>query len=342
MLAALVGFLIAAASGGLGVAGGEMRIPALMYLFAVPVKDAGTISLLASIPTVAAGAFTYRKLGHIPNRVVVLSLLVGAGSVVGVLVGASLLPLVDKHTLKALLGVILLVATLCLTLPGLFNWRNGRLLVIASFQGTESAKRMIRRFGSGQHPIDFAEFILERHARVQQIGDRHPVRMRRQPRRQPGILQPPLDQIADVFRRQGTAGQLLRLPDCRAEQRSILVLRRDARHFQIGQDVPLQFEPHRDFPRLAALLLEPQDVDEVIVPHALIRPQVRVRFNQELNSDSPRASAVRPGCEFCSRPVPSRGGIHSRPCRAISVRGTQTADSDDVGSGETGAPLAGL
>jgi uncharacterized membrane protein YfcA len=42
-LAALVGFLIAAASGGLGVAGGEMRIPALMYLFAVPVKEAGTI-----------------------------------------------------------------------------------------------------------------------------------------------------------------------------------------------------------------------------------------------------------------------------------------------------------
>src|SRR5438046_1367758 len=98
-----------------------MRIPALMYLFAVPVKAAGTISLLASIPTVAAGAFTYRKLGHIPNRVMVLSLLMGAGSAVGVLAGASLLPLVDKHTLTALLGVILLMATLGLTLPGLFN-----------------------------------------------------------------------------------------------------------------------------------------------------------------------------------------------------------------------------
>ena len=39
----------------------------------------------------------------------------GAGSVVGVLIGASLL-VVDKHTLKALLGVFLLVATLYLTL----------------------------------------------------------------------------------------------------------------------------------------------------------------------------------------------------------------------------------
>ena len=52
-LAAAVGFLIAVASGALGVAGGEMRIPALMYLFALPVKVAGTVSLIASIPTLS-------------------------------------------------------------------------------------------------------------------------------------------------------------------------------------------------------------------------------------------------------------------------------------------------
>ena len=124
ILAAVLGFLIAAASGALGVAGGEMRIPALMYLFAMPVKEAGTISLIASIPTVAAGAVTYRRLGHIPNRVLVLSLFMGAGSVVGVLVGASLLSLVDKHTVKALLGAILLLATACLTVPGLFREKH--------------------------------------------------------------------------------------------------------------------------------------------------------------------------------------------------------------------------
>src|SRR5262249_27503032 len=120
-LAAVIGFFIAAASGALGVAGGEMRIPALMYLFAMPVKVAGTVSLIASIPTVSAGALTYRKLGHIPNRVLVLSLLMGAGSLIGVLIGAALLPLVDKHTLKAILGVILLVATACLMLPGFLS-----------------------------------------------------------------------------------------------------------------------------------------------------------------------------------------------------------------------------
>jgi uncharacterized membrane protein YfcA len=123
-LAALVGFLIAAASGALGVAGGEMRIPALMYLFAVPVKAAGTVSLIASIPTVAAGAVTYWRLGHIPKRVIVLSAFMGAGSIVGVFLGVLLLPLVDKHTLKALLGLILLVASACTMLPGLLNGKG--------------------------------------------------------------------------------------------------------------------------------------------------------------------------------------------------------------------------
>ena len=38
----------------------------------------------------------------------------GVGSLIGVLIGASLLPVVDKHTIKGLLGVILLLATVSL------------------------------------------------------------------------------------------------------------------------------------------------------------------------------------------------------------------------------------
>jgi uncharacterized membrane protein YfcA len=124
LLAALVGFTIAAVSGAIGVAGGEMRIPALMYGFAIPVKEAGTLSLLVSVPTVAAGAFSYRRLGHIPNRVLGIAGLMGLGSLIGVLLGASVLPFVDKHTLKGLLGIVLLVAALCLLLPGFFNKAN--------------------------------------------------------------------------------------------------------------------------------------------------------------------------------------------------------------------------
>jgi uncharacterized membrane protein YfcA len=118
-LGAVVGLAIAAVSGSLGVAGGEMRIPALMYLFAMPIKQAGTISLVVSIPTVAASAVVYRSMGHIPNRVLAVACIMGAGSLIGVLAGAALLPYVDKHVLKGILGAILLLATVCLTLPWL-------------------------------------------------------------------------------------------------------------------------------------------------------------------------------------------------------------------------------
>jgi len=125
VLAAVASFAIAAVSGSLGVAGGEMRIPALMYLFAMPIKQAGTVSLLVSIPTVAASAVAYRRMGHIPNRVLAVAGVMGVGSVIGVLIGAALLPYVDKHVLKGILGAILLLATACLLLPWLRPQKPG-------------------------------------------------------------------------------------------------------------------------------------------------------------------------------------------------------------------------
>ncbi len=119
VLGAIAGFAIASVSAAFGVAGGEMRIPVLMYLFAVPVQEAGTISLAASVPTVAAGAFTYRSLGHLPRQAVILALIMGLGSLGGVLIGTALLPLADKHVLKGALGSILLAATLALAWPDL-------------------------------------------------------------------------------------------------------------------------------------------------------------------------------------------------------------------------------
>lgn len=114
-LAGLVGFLIAAISGVLGVAGGEMRIPALLYLFGVPVVEAGTISLAVSIPTVAAGALTDRRLGGLPNAAVRLAVVTGIASALGVLIGASLVAYADQHVIKGTLGVILLLATVRMT-----------------------------------------------------------------------------------------------------------------------------------------------------------------------------------------------------------------------------------
>jgi uncharacterized membrane protein YfcA len=110
-MAALVAFAIAVVSGVLGVAGGEMRIPALLYLFGVPIIEAGTLSLMVSIPTLAAGAFTDRRSGGLPNSVVRVALFMGVASAVGVLIGAAFLPYADRDLIKGTLGVVLLLAT---------------------------------------------------------------------------------------------------------------------------------------------------------------------------------------------------------------------------------------
>jgi uncharacterized protein len=112
VLAGSVAFFIAVVSASFGVAGGEMRIPALMYLFDIPIKAAGTLSLMASIPTVASGAITDRRIGQLPNRALWSALVMAAGSIVGVFIGASYVASVDARTLKGILGAILILATL--------------------------------------------------------------------------------------------------------------------------------------------------------------------------------------------------------------------------------------
>jgi uncharacterized membrane protein YfcA len=110
VLAGVVAFPIATLSGVFGVAGGEMRIPALMYLFALPITTAGTLSLAVSIPTLAAGVFTDRRLGSLPNPFLRIGLLMGIASAGGVLIGAALVPYADRNIIKGTLGVILLLA----------------------------------------------------------------------------------------------------------------------------------------------------------------------------------------------------------------------------------------
>jgi len=111
-IAIVVGYL----SPIFGVAGGEMRIPALVYLLAIPIQEAGTFSLIASVPTVAAGAITYRQLGHLPNSDLPLPLILGGGSLAGVLIGAALIPMAPAHLLKGILGIVLILASVGLTL----------------------------------------------------------------------------------------------------------------------------------------------------------------------------------------------------------------------------------
>jgi len=115
MLALLVGLVIGIISGALGVAGGEFRIPILIYLFGFDIIVAGTASLLVSIPTVAMGFTKHHRMGHMNRNATIIAVAMGAASVAGALIGASSAGIIDKDVLKVLLGAILILATVRMT-----------------------------------------------------------------------------------------------------------------------------------------------------------------------------------------------------------------------------------
>ena len=110
----VAGSLIGVASTLLGVAGGELIIPTLVFAFGVGVKAAGTLSLLISVPTLAIGLWRHHAHGIGGPRadVTAMVLPMAGGSVAGAAAGAALVAYVPGPALKALLGVILVASGL--------------------------------------------------------------------------------------------------------------------------------------------------------------------------------------------------------------------------------------
>lgn len=111
-LALLCGFGIGLVSSLLGVAGGELIIPTLVLLFGVDIKTAGTASVIVSLPTVVTGLIRYAKEGAFEQHADLgrLVLPMGAGSIVGAVLGGILVPWVPAGAIKVFLGGILIVS----------------------------------------------------------------------------------------------------------------------------------------------------------------------------------------------------------------------------------------
>lgn len=110
----LFGLAIGLVSSVLGVAGGELIIPTLVFAFGAPIVAAGTASLIISLPTVAVGVARHRRLGALADPADLRGLVVpmAAGSVVGAVIGGLLAGVVSAALLKLVLGVILIISAL--------------------------------------------------------------------------------------------------------------------------------------------------------------------------------------------------------------------------------------
>jgi uncharacterized protein len=106
----LFGFLIGAISSLLGVAGGEVIIPTLVFGYGVPVKAAGSLSMFISLPTVLTGIIRHARSGAFADYKLLTTLILpmGLGSAVGAAVGGALVGLASAEIIKVALGVLLI------------------------------------------------------------------------------------------------------------------------------------------------------------------------------------------------------------------------------------------
>jgi uncharacterized membrane protein YfcA len=108
----VVGLAIGLVSSLLGVAGGELIIPTLVFAFGADIKTAGTASLLISLPTVLVGVVCYASRRAFVERQPLTETVVpmGVGSVIGVIIGGLLVGVVSASLLKSVLGIILIIS----------------------------------------------------------------------------------------------------------------------------------------------------------------------------------------------------------------------------------------
>ena len=107
-----LGLCIGTASTFLGVAGGELLIPTLIFVFGADIHLAGSAVLFISIPTVCVGLFRYGRMKLLPGRSTFLriGLPMGVESFFGAAAGGAFAGTTSAEVLKLLLGAILVAA----------------------------------------------------------------------------------------------------------------------------------------------------------------------------------------------------------------------------------------
>ncbi len=112
VLAIALGLAAGVLSGLFGVGGGMLFVPALVAL-GLGQLEAQATSLLAILPTVAAGAWNQRRYGNFRPRI---ALELGVASIAGVGVGALAAIALPEDVLRRLFAVLLLLVAVRLAL----------------------------------------------------------------------------------------------------------------------------------------------------------------------------------------------------------------------------------
>jgi uncharacterized membrane protein YfcA len=105
VLVILLGVGTGVLAGLFGVGGGILFVPILVLFFDFGQVEAQATSLLAILPTVAAGTWRQQRYGNVRWRP---ALIVGLGAVAGVQVGAVVAYALPEELLRRLFGLLMI------------------------------------------------------------------------------------------------------------------------------------------------------------------------------------------------------------------------------------------
>jgi len=106
IVVALIGVLAGLVSGLLGVGGGVVFVPGLVFVIGLGQVDAEATSLLAIVPVAMLGAWQQRRYGNVRLRD---GALIGLLAVVGSVAGVAVANIVDGRTLRVAFAIVILV-----------------------------------------------------------------------------------------------------------------------------------------------------------------------------------------------------------------------------------------
>jgi uncharacterized membrane protein YfcA len=106
VVAALIGFAAGLSSGMLGVGGGIIFVPGLVFAVGLSQLSAEATSLLAIVPVALVGAWRQREYGNVRLRD---GLILGALSPLGVVGGAELANVLSERALELSFAAVQLV-----------------------------------------------------------------------------------------------------------------------------------------------------------------------------------------------------------------------------------------
>ena len=107
LLCVLIGFLGGLVGGSLGLGGGAVMVPLLVYWIGLTQHQAqGTVLAVLTLPVLFLAAYRYHLSGNIKLQV---AFLMAMGFIVGALLGAHLIQNLPEATLKRLFGIFLIL-----------------------------------------------------------------------------------------------------------------------------------------------------------------------------------------------------------------------------------------